>query len=420
MSRRSGSTPRRDWGGDDSGCSILHVDMDAFFASVELVRRPELRGRPVVVGGDGRSVVLAATYEARAFGVHSAMPMARARRLCPRAVVLPPDQQAYREASTAVMALLAEITPQVEQVSVDEAFLDVGAARRSLGAPVVVAQMIRRQVREALGLPCSVGVASTKFVAKLASGMAKPDGLLVVPEAATVPFLHDLPVEDLWGVGERTRAALARWGIRTVAELARTDVAVVRRAVGNATGDHLHALAWGVDPRPVVPGRVEKSVGAEVTLERDSADPAELDRLLVRLSDRCAARLRARGVVAGTVSVKVRTAGFRTTTRSRRLGAPTDLGAEIRAVARSLLGSVDLAGERVRLVGVRAEHLEQADARPMTLEESAGEGNASARRAEQVMDQVRVKFGAGSLGPASVVGRTRAFPTTAEGERDLS
>src|SRR5690606_26355262 len=201
---------RRDWGDDDEGCPILHVDMDAFFASVELARRPELRGRPVIVGGEGRSVVLAATYEARAFGVHSAMPMTQARRLCPAAVVVPPDHERYREASARVMAVLRDVTPLVEQVSVDEAFLDVSGARRRLGSPTAIAERIRARVHAEQGLTCSVGVAATKFVAKLASGMAKPDGMLLLPRAATVPFLHALPVSALWGVGERTQAALAR------------------------------------------------------------------------------------------------------------------------------------------------------------------------------------------------------------------
>src|SRR5690606_18796215 len=228
MSRaRAAVDVRRDWGDDEEGASILHVDMDAFFASVELARRPHLRGRPVVVGGKERSVVLAATYEARAFGVHSAMPMARAMAMCPQAVIIPPDHRAYREVSTSVMEILGHVTPLVEQISVDEAFLDVSGARRRLGPPSAIGQMIREQVRREHGITCSVGVAANKFVAKLASTYAKPTGLLLVPRAATVPFLRTLPVEALWGVGAQTQAALARWGLRTVAELADSDVATV-------------------------------------------------------------------------------------------------------------------------------------------------------------------------------------------------
>ena len=396
---------RRDWGTDDDGCGILHVDMDAFFASVELTRRPELRGRPVVVGGEARSVVLAATYEARAFGVHSAMPMAQARRLCPQAVVVPPDHRAYRAASEAVMTVLRDVTVLVEQVSVDEAFLDVSGARRRLGTPTQVAELIRRRVRAELGLPCSVGVASTKFVAKLASGFAKPDGLLVVPRAATVPFLHALPVGSLWGVGDRTRAALERWGIVTVAQLAHADVATVQRAVGGAAGAHLHDLAWGRDPRPVTPERQEKSVGAETTLEVDTRDLAELDAHLLRLADRCAAHLRSRGLLTRTVTLKVRTADFRTATRSRTLPVATDVAREIHLAARGLLAATDLGGLAVRLVGVRAENLMEAAARQLTLEEAVDDGPGARRRAEAVMDEVRHRFGASAVVAGTAVRR---------------
>jgi DNA polymerase IV len=418
---------RRSWGTHEDGCAILHVDMDAFFASVELVRRPHLRGRPVIVGGEARSVVLAATYEARAFGVHSAMPMAQARRVCPEAVVVPPDQSAYREASRRVMAVLREVTAVVEQVSVDEAFLDVSGARRRLGRPTVIADLIRRRVREDVGLTCSVGIASTKFVAKLASGFAKPDGVLLVPREATVDFLHSLPVEALWGVGERTRESLARWGITTVAELARTDPAVVQRAVGEVGGAHLHDLAWGRDARPVTPVRPEKSVGAERTLEEDTADTTVLQGHLLALADRCAGELRARRVVARTVSVKVRSADFRTLTRSRTLAVPTDTGREMYLVARELLAAVDLGGAAVRLIGLRAEGLAPSDSRAVTLEESVDDGPVARRRAEAALDQVRARFGRSAMVPAALVGRPGAprpddppASTTADAERDLS
>ena len=352
---------RRDWGTEEDGCSILHVDMDAFFASVELARRPHLRGRPVIVGGSERSVVLAATYEARAFGVHSAMPMSAALRLCPQAVVVPPDHQAYRAVSEGVMAILRDVTSLVEQVSVDEAFLDVSGARRRLGSPTRIAALIRERVRAEHGITCSVGVAATKFVAKLASGHAKPDGVLLVPRDATVAFLRVLPVGALWGVGDRTAAALERWGIRTVAELADSDVATVQRAVGRVAGAHLHDLAWGRDPRPVRPGREEKSVGAEETFAADVADMRVVESKALELADRCAGRLRAQQLAARTVAIKVRTADFRTLTRSRTLPQPTDVGREIYLAARDLLAGVDLGGLPVRLVGVRAEGLVPAD-----------------------------------------------------------
>ncbi|MBX9246767.1 DNA polymerase IV [Actinotalea ferrariae] len=411
---------RRSWGSDEDGASILHVDMDAFFASVELVRRPDLRGRPVVVGGDGRSVVLAATYEARAYGVHSAMPMAQAIRLCPQAVVLPPDQSAYREASAAVMSILRDVTAIVEQVSVDEAFLDVSGARRRLGPPTRIAALIRERVRRELGLPCSVGIAGTKFVAKLASGFAKPDGVLLVPRGATVEFLHSLPVGSLWGVGERTRESLARWGITTVAELAANDVSVVQRAVGRAAGAHLHDLAWGRDPRPVVPERQEKSVGAETTFEHDTADQAVLEGHLLRLADRCSTSLRERGLVARTVSIKIRTEEFTTLSRSRTLPVPTDVGREIYLAARHLLAGTELGGRRVRLVGVRAEGLTEVGARQLTLEEAVDDASDARRRAEQAMDEVRHRFGAGAVGAATLTGALPARSTTAVGGSELS
>ena len=301
------------------------------------------------------------------------------------------------------MTVLHGITDLVEQVSVDEAFLDVTGARRRLGSPTAVAQHVRARVRDVVGLPCSVGVASTKVVAKLASGFAKPDGLLLVPADATVAFLHGLPVAALWGVGDRTREALERWGITTVEELARTDVEVLRRAVGPAVGAHLHDLAWGRDPRRVEPERQEKSVGAETTLERDTADVPELEAHLLRLADRCAGQLRSKGHVCRTVGLKVRTEDFRTVTRSRTLAAPTDVGREIYDVARELLAGVPLEGRRVRLVGVRAEGLGAASARPLTLDEAVDDAPGVHRRAEVAMDAVRARFGATAVGRAALV-----------------
>lgn len=400
---------RRDWGTEEDGCSILHVDMDAFFASVELARRPHLRGRPVVVGGSERSVVLAATYEARAFGVHSAMPMSAALRLCPQAVVVPPDHQAYRAVSEGVMAILRDVTSLVEQVSVDEAFLDVGGARRRLGSPTRIAALIRERVRAEYGITCSVGVAATKFVAKLASGHAKPDGVLLVPKAATVAFLRVLPVGALWGVGDRTAASLERWGIRTVAELADSDVATVQRAVGRVAGAHLYDLAWGRDPRPVRPGREEKSVGAEETFAADVADVRVVESKALELADRCAGRLRAQHLAARTVAIKVRTADFRTLTRSRTLPQPTDVGREIYLAARDLLAGVDLGGLPVRLIGVRAEGLVPAEdvVRQPTLEEAVAENSDARREAERAMDLVRERFGRSAIGAGTpAVGRS--------------
>ncbi|GCE76184.1 DNA polymerase IV [Cellulomonas biazotea] len=389
------SAARRDWGSEEEGCSILHVDMDAFFASVELARRPQLRGLPVIVGGAQRGVVLAATYEARAFGVHSAMPMSSALRMCPQAVVVPPDHAAYRDVSAGVMRVLHDVTALVEQVSVDEAFLDVAGARRRLGPPTTIAALIRRQVHAEFGITCSVGIAANKFVAKLASGHAKPDGVLLVPRAATLDFLRVLPVGALWGVGERTEAALARWGVRTVAELADSDVGTIQRAVGRTAGAHLFDLAWGRDPRPVQPHREEKSVGAEETFVEDVADLTVVQAKALELADRCAARLRHRGLVGRTISIKVRTSDFRTLTRSRTLTTPSDVGREVYLAARELLAGVDLGGLPVRLVGVRVEGLEPAAAvvRQPTLEEAVDEPVSVRRDAERAMDEVRARFG---------------------------
>src|SRR5215475_7651234 len=251
--------------GDDTGCTILHVDMDAFFASVEIRRRPDLRGKPVIVGGSTRGVVAAASYEARRFGVRSAMPMGQALRLCRHAVVLPPDRAAYSEASSDVMAILRDVTPLVEPLSLDEAFLDVGGAQRLLGAPLHIAGAIRTRVAAELSLTCSVGIAATKFVAKLASARCKPDGLLLVPAAQTLEFLHPLPVTVLWGVGARTAQPLHRLGVRTVGDLADIPITTLRRAVGVAVAEHLHALAHGQDPREVETPDVEKSISADHT-----------------------------------------------------------------------------------------------------------------------------------------------------------
>ncbi|MFP3713643.1 DNA polymerase IV [Puerhibacterium sp. TATVAM-FAB25] len=420
MSRAPRSaTANRDWGADESGTSIMHVDMDAFFASCELTRRPELRGLPVIVGGRERGVVLAATYEARAFGVRSAMSMASALRLCPQAVVVPPDHRLYHDVSRSIMEMLGRITALVEQVSVDEAFLDVSGARRRLGAPTVIGGRLREEVRARHGVTCSVGIAQNKFVAKLASTHAKPDGMLLVPADATVAFLRTLPVGALWGVGEKTEQALARWGITSVAQLADTDVATLQAAVGRVAGAHLHDLAWGRDPRPVVPGREERSIGAETTFAQDLWDLRAVEKHVLALADKVAARLRGQGVVGRTVAVKVRTSDFRTLTRSRTLSGPTDVAREIYLVARELLAAADLRGLPVRLVGVRMENLSTRAglAEQPTLEEAASPRGEARREAELALDAVRQRFGSGSI---SLGARAAPRPTTEPDAAGLS
>ena len=403
---------------DDRGCPVLHVDMDAFYASVELRRRPELRGRPVVVGGTGgRSVVCAASYEARRFGVHSAMPMSRARRLCPDAVVIAPDFAEYAAASRAVMAVFREVTPLVEPLSLDEAFLDVTGAVRRMGSPAAIGAWIRAEVASREQLTCSVGVASTKFVAKLASARCKPDGLLVVPRDDVLGFLHPLPVAALWGVGEKTEAVLARLGLRTVGDLAQARPEMLVDALGPAAGAHLHALAWGRDERGVVPHEPEKSTGAEETFADDIADPALIHRELLRLSERTAARLREGGHVGRTVAVKIRHADFTTLTRSRTLPEPTDVAQVVYAAARDLYDAMGLGRAPLRLVGVRVEGLVPADAVPHQL--ALDEPTAGWREAEQAVDRATRRFGDGVVRPAALVRPVeRPNPAVPRPERD--
>ncbi|QOK24095.1 DNA polymerase IV [Janibacter indicus] len=414
MSRRQYRPPPRVGQGppDDTGCTILHVDMDAFYASASLIAHPELVGTPVIIGGGNRGVVLSATYEARAFGVTSAMPMGRARRLCPQATVLPPEHELYSRISSAVMATFADITPFVEPLSSDEAFLDVAGAVRLMGSPATIAQRIRDTVADEQGITCSVGVASTKFVAKLASGLAKPDGLLVIPADEVVTFVQQLPVGALWGVGDKTEEALSRLGLRTVADIAHTPRRTLVRALGEATGSHLHDLAWGRDPRPVEPVRRERSIGNERTFDHDVDDPDVVHRTLLALSDKVASRLRSAGLVGRTVSIKVRFADFTTISRSRSLRDATDVSRDIAALARELYDALGLQRARVRLVGVRVEQLSEASSTPVQV--ALDEPEHGWRDADRAVDRASARFGAGSVRPASLIsdrGRRERPPT---------
>ncbi|WP_197024195.1 DNA polymerase IV [Nocardiopsis sp. CNT312] len=393
-----------DGSGPDAGCDILHLDMDAFFASVERLRDPGTRGRPLIVGGTGpRGVVSSADYLARARGVHSAMPMARALRLCPEAVVRPPDGAAYREVSESVMELLRSVTPLVQQLSLDEAFLDVSGARRRLGGPVRIAAMIRRRVRDEQRLTCSVGVAATRFVAKLGSTHCKPDGLLLVPTEHVPSFLAPLPVGALPGVGDKTERTLARLGLRTVGVLARADPELLRGELGDRAGTRLSELARGVDRTPVVPGAPDKSVGAEETFDTDVGDPEVIHRELLRLSERVGRRLRSSGQVGRTVSVKLRRADFSTITRSRTLPEHTDVGREISAVARELYESAGLGRDRLRLVGVRVEGVVSEERAPRQL--VLGEEGTGWREVERAVDRVAARFGPGAVQSAALAKR---------------
>ena len=392
--------------GDDAGCTVLHIDMDAFYASVELISRPELKGTPVIVGGGSRSVVLSATYEARRFGVHSAMPMTRARRLCPQATVVEPSPGRYSRVSAGVMEIFRSVTPLVEPLSLDEAFLDVAGAVRRLGRPREISQLIRDRVADEQGITCSVGVATTKFVAKLASTRSKPDGMLVVPASGVVAFLHPLPVGALWGVGEKTEKELTRLGLHTVGDIAHTPRNTLVRALGQAVGSHLHALSWGRDERRVVAHEPDKSIGAEETFSRDVDDPDVVRRELLRLAERTAARLRTAGLAGRTVSVKIRFADFTTITRARTLSEPTDVAAVLYATARQLYEALGLDRARLRLVGIRVEGLVESELAPHQL--LLGERAQGRREVEQAADRAARRFGDGTVRPASLVDPDRS------------
>jgi DNA polymerase-4 len=383
---------------DDSSATILHIDMDAFFASVELLDHPELVHKPVIVGHrSGRSVVTAANYVARRYGVNSAMPMAIALRRCPAAIVLEPHMNRYRDYSAKVMAIFSDITPLVEPLSIDEAFLDVAGARRIHGSPAVIASLVRQRVEDETGLTCSVGAASTKFVAKLASSRAKPNGMLVVPAEDTIAFLHPLPVSALWGVGQTTEQALLRLGLRQIGDIANTPLEVLQGSVGEAAGRKLHDLAWGRDSRSVTLEREEKSVGHEVTFAHDVTDVERLRTEILRLSDQIAARLRRSGMVGRTVVLKLRYADFSTVTRSRTLPEPTNVG---RRIYEEVLGSFEVLaarGIRVRLIGVRMEQLGTGDGTGLGLWDPDDDW----REAERAVDSLTARFGRGTVLPAS-------------------
>jgi DNA polymerase-4 len=328
------------------------------------------------------------------------MPGVRARRLCPQAVFLPPDFDEYSRASRAVMRIFREVTPLVEPLSMDEAFLDVAGSQRLLGPPARIAASIRARVAEEQSLPCSVGVAPSKFVAKLASTRAKPDGTVVVPAARVLDFLHPLPVGALWGVGERSAEVLHRLGLRTVGDLAAAPVGMLRSALGEAAAQHLHELAWARDPRAVVPEHVEQSIGAEVTFDVDVDDPVIVRRTLLALARRAAGRLRGAGQVGRTVSIKVRLADFRTLSRSRTLPGPTDVTNEIFETAWALY-DVLRPGDRIRLLGVRIEGLLDADRAPRQLE--LGTRERGWAEADRAADAAIARFGAAAVQPASLL-----------------
>jgi DNA polymerase-4 len=382
--------------------AILHVDLDAFYASVEVLKDPTLSGRPVVVGSPGpRGVVMSASYEARARGLHSAMPSVRARRLCPDAVFVSPDFNAYRAYSNRFREILLSFSPLVEPLSLDEAFIDGSGATLLFGTTPQIGDRIRASIRSELSLSASVGVGPNKLVAKLASTRAKPDGLLVVPADGVLRFLHPLPADALWGIGEKSSDLLGRLGIRTVGELARTPVAILERVFGEAQARSLLHLATGRDERPVVPFEAPKSVSHEETYPRDLDDPTEILREVLALSHRVAARLRTDGYRARTVTLKLRLPSFSTLTRSRTRPRPTDLGTEIFHAARELFLNLPEGRRRFRLIGVAATGLIPAGAEQVAL---VREGRWT--DAERAVDRVRRRFGQTAALPAALLDRT--------------
>jgi len=399
--------------------TILHVDMDAFFVSVELRRRPDLQGRPVVVGGTGaRGVIAAASYEARRYGVRSAMPSTTARRICPHAVFLPGDHELYATVSTQVHEIFHSVTPFVEPLALDEAFLDVTGSVRLFGDGEQIAHHVRDEVWRRLDLRCSVGVAPNKFLAKLASVAAKPKatpagvldgkGVIVVPPGGELTFLHPLPVKALWGVGPATLERLERLGVRTVRDLSALDEAAVVAAVGKAHGQHLHRLSWALDDRPVEVDRGLKSIGHEETYPADLHTHEELRRELARLADGVAGRLRANGTAARTLTLKVRFNDFQTITRSVTLPGPIDTAHAIAKAVDPLLEAVD-PSPGVRLLGVSGTNFGTA-AEQLSLDQlfEQGPGTLAAderewQAAEETIDAIRSRFGSAAIGPASAV-----------------
>ena len=391
---------KRDWGSDDSGTPILHVDMDAFFVEAEILRNPELRGKPVIVGGkSNRGVVSSASYEARAQGVHAAMPVSQAKRLCPQAIVVASGHGYYSQLSKKVMKILGEITPVMEQISIDEAFLEVSGARRRLGTPLEIAQLLRQRIREELSLPASVGIGRNKLVAKIASAHAKPDGILLVPADRTREFLQILPVGAIPGIGAAAGVKLERKGVQTVGQLTSLDISQLNSLFGKALGVRLYQLCRGQDSRRVGVGSKEKSIGTEITFLRDVHSRETIAATLLDQSHQCAARLRANNLLAGNVTIKLRAADFRTWTRSRTLRQPTDVARDIARAALGLFAKENVPKGGIRLAGVTTKELISA-----TSGVQMAWGNDTRGRATEIaMDKIHQKFGDTSLRPATLV-----------------
>ncbi len=382
----------------------MHVDLDAFFASVEELLNPALRGKPLVVGGrpEGRGVVSSASYAARAYGVRSAMPMAQALRLCPQAIVVPGRHQEYSRHSHAVMDILYEITPAVQQISIDEAFLDVTGCERLWGPPEAIGRLIQRRVREEQGLPISVGIAANRLVAKIACDAGKPQGLVLVPQGEEAAFLAPRPIETLWGVGQVTGRRLRALGIATIGDLAAWDEERAVRTLGERHGRGLWRRAQGLDDSPVQPGSERRSISQEQTFAHDVADRLFLERTMLRMSEAVAARLRRRGWVAQTVRIKLRDPDFVTQTRQETLAQPTDQPEAIYEAARRLLDAHWTAGRPLRLLGVGVDGLLDEAGYQLTLFERDDQRRI---RLNQALDEIRDRFGDEAITRAALLRR---------------
>ena len=381
--------------------TILHVDMDAFFASVEEADDPTLRGKAVVVGAGPRAVVTSANYIARTFGIRAAMPVAQARRLAPHAIFLPNRHHRYGEVSSQVMTIFHDFSPLVEPLSLDEAFIDVSGATRLIGSAREIGMQIRSRIENELAITCSVGISTTKLIAKLASGRCKPNGLLEIGDDRVLEFLHPLPVRELWGVGPKTAEALIRLGLETIGDIAQTPRTTLIRALGEGQGATLYELAWGRDFRAVEENVLEKSIGAEETFAHDIDDNEELLAQLLRVTERSARRLRDQHLVARTIAIKIRFSDFTTITRSKTIDLPTASTQEIYEQVRRLFTSLALARVRVRLVGVRLENLESDTGLVEQL--TLGSRERGWRQVDKALDRARQRFGGGALKPARLI-----------------
>ena len=380
--------------------TILHVDMDAFYASVEERDNPKLKGKAVVVGMGKRGVVSAANYEARKFGIRAAMPIYKAKALAPHAVFIAPNMARYTQVSEQVMEIFEDVTPYVEPISLDEAFLDVTGARRLLGSGQEIADQIRKRVEKELGITCSVGIAHNKFIAKIASGHCKPNGVLEVDPEKMLEFLHPLAANQIWGVGPKTNELLEKMGLFTIADIANTPRTTLIRVLGQANGSSLYELAWGRDYRDVITEHIEKSISASQTFDVDLYQQEEILKEFLRLTEKSADRMRGKGLATNTISIKVRFTDFKTISRSKTLDLPTTGTQEIFEVAKALYLGLNLDRVLIRLVGVSLDSLvENDDVKQMVL----GERTSSWQQADRAIDRVKAKFGHASLRPARLV-----------------